>query len=249
MCARSWDSKTMDKPRGFTLTEVLVSLTVFSFVVLAAMECFTTARSHFLDMKNKHQTSQAILSAMDKIRADVLPSGKGLIIPIRLGLVKGIRCGEGILHIQISDQEFQSISPLVSGQTRISFHKTSFLKKKRKLCIYDQNKGEVKDILSVDSKSCVISSPLSYSYDKDEACIALLRELMFYLDEKKDVFRRKVNSSPAQPLLEDASLFECSYDETRYLVRVTICLKDKKESKHEMFLFSKNSALAGCISP
>jgi hypothetical protein len=121
---------------------------------------------------------------------------------------------------------------------------TRSLKKKRKLCIFDKNKGEIKNISSVDPKSCLISTPLIYSYKKDEVSIVLLRELKFYLDETKAILRRKVNSSPAQPLLDDTSGFWCSYDETANLVHVRIRLKNTKENIHEIFLFPKNTALS-----
>jgi competence protein ComGF len=213
-------------------------------VVLATLEFFTSARSHFLKIKDEHETIQAAFSALDKIKTDLFQSGTGLFIPSRLKLLECIICSEGILSITISEKSYSSDSSLFSGQTRIFLKDSSSLKEKRKLCIFDSQKGEIKEISSVGSDSCVISSPLTNSYEKDDISIVLLRELKFYLDQRTDTLRRKVNSSPAQPLLEETSEFSCSYDEMTNLVNVTISQKNKKEIKYEAFLFPKNTALS-----
>ena len=234
----------MKNTRGFTLLETLISLTIFSFVVLATLEFFTNARSHFLEIKDGHETSQAAFSALDKIKTDLFQSGTGLFIPSRLKLLHCVTCSEGTLSITSSEKSYSSNSSLFSGQTRIFLKDPNSLKEKRKLCIFDSQKGEIKTISSAGSDSCVVSSPLTYSYEKDDVTIVLLRELKFYLDRRTDALRRKVNTSPAQPLLEETAEFACSYNEMTNLVVVAIRQKNKKETKYEAFLFPKNTALS-----
>lgn len=238
----------MKKKCGFSVIETLISLTIFSFIMLGTLECLINTRFYFLDMKSEHEDNQAALSALDKIKTDVSQSGKGLLVLSKLEVLKGINCDDNFLHIKICDHKFTSTSNLYRGQTRIFFKDTRPLKKKRKICFFDSHKGEVKEIISVDSISCVVSTPLSNSYKKGQVSIVLLRELRFYLDNKKDIIRRKVNSSPAQPLLEETSEFLCSYDEMTNLVRVTIRLKNKKEVKYDAAIFPKNTALAQSLS-
>jgi len=234
----------MGKTRGFSVLETLISLTIFSFIVLGSLQCFLSARSYFLEMKHKHETNQAALSALDKIKTDVSQSGKGLLTLSQLKVLKSIACENNILCIQLNDLEFTSPSSLIQGQTKIFFNDPRQLKKKRKLAFFDSQKGEVKEISSVESQSCILSSPLSHSYEKNQVHIVLLRELRFYLDRKKDILRRKVNSSPAQPLLEKTSDFLCSYDEMTNLVQIKIILKNKKEIEYEANIFPKNTALS-----
>ncbi|MCD6517888.1 MAG: type II secretion system protein [Candidatus Aminicenantes bacterium] len=234
----------MKKIRGFTLLETLVSLTIFSFVVFATLAFFTNARSHFMKIKDEHETNQAAFSAIDKIKTDLFQSGTGLFIPSRLKVLECIICSEGILSITISEKTCSIDSSLFAGQTRIFLKDSYSLKKKRKLCIFDSRKGEIKEISSVGSDSCVISSPLTNSYEKNNVSIVLLRELKFYLDQRTKTLRRKVNASPAQPLLEETSQFSCSYDKMTNLVTIAISQKRKKEIKYEAFLFPKNTALS-----
>jgi prepilin-type N-terminal cleavage/methylation domain-containing protein len=238
----------MRKTQGFSLLEVLISLTIFSFIVLGTLECFIKARSYFLEMKQEHEANQSVLTALDKIKTDVSQSGKGLLSASRLKILESLSCENNVLNIKICEQPLISSSSLYQGQTRIFFKDTRPLKKKRKICLFDSCKGEVKKISSVDSVSCVLSTPLSHSYEKDQVSIVLLRELKFYLDEKKDIVRRKVNSSPAQPLLEETSDFSCSYDEMTNLVKITLSVKTKEEVPYEAFIFPKNTALARLFS-
>jgi len=234
----------MGNERGFSVLETLISLTIFFFIVLGTLECFLNARSHFLEMKHKHETNQAALSALDKIKTDVSRSGKGLLTLSQLEVLKSITCENNILCIKTNDLEFTSPSSLIQGQTRIFFNDPRQLKKKQKLAFFDSQKGEVKEISSVGSQSCILSTSLSHSYEKDQAHIVLLREIRFYLDKKKDILRRKVNSSPAQPLLEKTSDFLCSYDEMTNLVQIRIIIKNKKEIEHDANIFPKNTALS-----
>ena len=74
--------------------------------------------------------------------------------------------------------------------------------------MFDSTKGEVKSIYSVDKESIVLSSPLNFSFLKEETSVFLLREVFLFLDKNKHTLRRKVNTSPAQPLLEEVGLFD-----------------------------------------
>ena len=139
----------MKKTRGFTLLETLLSLTIFSFIVIATLSFFTNARSHYLKIKDGHETSQAAFSALDKIKTDLFQSGTGLFIPCRLKLLECIDCSEEILSITTSEEKLSSVSGLLSGQTRLFLKNSSTLNIKRKLCIFDSQKCEIKSISSV----------------------------------------------------------------------------------------------------
>ena len=56
--------------------------------------------------------------------------------------------------------------------------------------------------------------------------------------------RRKVNASPAQPLLEDVASFEFEYSKDDNLVRLNLALKAEEEKKYETIVFPKNVAMA-----
>ena len=62
-------------------------------------------------------------------------------------------------------------------------------------------------------------------------------------DEKTHILRRRVNSSPSQPLLEGVFSFAFEYEETSNLVRLSLCFMEQMEEEYEILIFPKNMAL------
>ncbi len=230
--------------KGFSLIESLISLSLFLIIVLISLELFGRTRDIFLKLKNNEDAREAALAALDKMSTDLLGGGSGLIDPIRLGILEGVSQNSGTLIILSKEKKLFCLDDLVERQTRIPLESTAELKKGRDICIFDSLSGEVKSISSVDKESIVISSPLNLSYIKDKVSIILVKKISLYLDEKKPVLRRKVNSSPAQPLLEETTFFGFDLDKATNLVRLRISLKSTKEKSYEISVFPKNTALA-----
>ena len=96
----------------------------------------------------------------------------------------------------------------------------------------------------MDEESVVISSPLEHLYLREKTSIVLLRTISIFHDGKKRILRRKVNSSPSQPLLEEASSFSFNLDKAANLVRLRLAHSVNKEKFYEISIFPKNTALA-----
>ncbi len=181
--------------------ESILALMLFLIVVLASLEFFGFTRNLFLKLKDKEETREAALLALDKIKTDLLAGGLGLLEPVELGLLEGITQNEGTLVILSKEKNLTPLDDLLEGQTRIGLQSTSDVKKGRGICIFDRYKGEVKSISRVTKKSIILSSPLNFSFLKDKSQILLLKKISFFLDKDKQILRRKTNSSPAQPLV------------------------------------------------
>lgn len=229
---------------GLSLIECLVSLSLFLAVFLSSLEFFAIIRSHFLKLKEDHETSEAAYSALDKMRIDVLEAGGGLFIPSHLGALDCIKTSGQSLTVYSQEKSLSLLTDLTSGQTRIVVGKTGKIRKGREICAFDSQKSEVKLVSSVDKQSMVISSPLRFSYDKEKAHLVLLKKISFFLDDKKHILRRKVNTSPSQPLAEDVTFFDFDYDRASRLIRIRIGLNARKEKEYEISVFPKNAALA-----
>ncbi len=224
--------------------ESTLALALFLIVVIASLEFFGFTRSIFLKLKTKEETREAALSALEKMRVDLLAGGSGLLELIELGVLEGIAQYEGTLVIFSREKDLSPLNDLLEGQTRIRLQSTHKVKKGREICIFDRSKGEVKSISRVDKKSIVLSSPLNFSFLKEKSQVCLLKKISIFLDKDKQILRRKVNSSPAQPLLEDAVLFVFCYEKASNLARLHIALESNKEKKYEISVFPKNAALA-----
>ena len=232
------------KEKGISLTETLISLSLFSLVVLGSLEFFMHTRSLYQKLRSQQEASAAALSAMVRMKADLLSAGAGLVEPIQLGLLEGISDAEGTLTIFNKEKELALADDVIQGQARITLQSAPELRGGREVCIFDSLKGEIKSIFSADANSLVFSSPLSFSFRKKKTRLILIQKVCFFYDSGKKIIRRKVNSSPAQPLVEDAASFEFEYEKGTNLARFRFALNPNKRKEYELTVYPKNIALA-----
>jgi len=230
--------------KGFSLIESLISLSFFLLVALAALEFFGISRRIYASLEKKEESSRTAACALDKLKSDLGSAGEGLVRPIRLGALRGIDGRDNGFVMLSREAELSLAEDAAAGQTLIVPGSMDGLRAGQDVCLFDSRHAEVRAIASLQGNCLVLSSPLSHSYIKEEADICTLRQISYYLDGRTGIIRRKVNASPAQPLLEGASAFECSYDEAGNLAAVRIRLRDDEEKTYEITFFPKNTGLA-----
>jgi len=230
--------------KGFSLIESLLSLSIFLVIVLASLEFFSFSRNLYLKLKIQEETEQAAFSALDKMKADLLQGGLGLLDPIHLGLIEGIAKSDEALIIKSKEKNLFPIDDLIQGQLRIQLESTDGISRGQEICIFDSSKGELNSISSMDKKGVVLSSPLNFSFFKEKVSFILLERISLFYDKGEQIIKRKVNSSPAQPLLEEATLFAFDYQKETNLTMLRLALKTAKEKTYEISVYPKNTALA-----
>jgi len=230
--------------KGYSLVESLLSLSLFLLIVLSSLQFFGFARRSFFKLKAAGEARESALSALEKMKFDVLHTGFGLLEPVRLGFLEGIKENEKTLILLSKDKDFRLLDELVPGQIKIPLDNTKGIKKKSEICIFDSKKGEVKRVFFLNRGNIVLSSPLNYRYSKEGSQLLLLKKISLFFDEKKQIIRRKVNNSPSQPLLEEVISFDFSYIKTANIVNLSLVLKSEKEKKYEISVFPKNISLA-----
>jgi type II secretory pathway pseudopilin PulG len=229
--------------RGITLIENIMSMSLFLVIVLGVFEVFSLSQTHFSLIKNNQETKTSAFAALDKIRSDLLQCGEGFSQLNYPQLAPPLFLEADRLTLRRIEKTFPEAPPLSAGQTWISFDSTSDLKKGKELHIADLEKGEVASISSVDSAGVVLTSPLVNSYSPENTTLSLIYKTSFYLDENKDILRRKVNASPAQPLCEDVLSFESTYSPDSNLLQIVMTLHSDKDYIYEISLFPKNPSL------
>lgn len=234
---------TKNSTAGFSLIESLLSLSLFLFILVSSFEFFISTRNHFFDLKDDQEVNQAAYATLDKIRLDLCESGRGLIAPQSNGLLESLKVNGDTLIVHSKDKDIPLSSDLVAGQTFIPLSSTAGIKKSQKLCIIDLEKGEVKTITAVNKQGIALSASLNSSYAMEDATVILIRTVSFYLDTDRGILRRKVNASPAQPLLEEVYAFDFIYETTSNIVSLSLILTAKKEKEYEIAVFPKNMAL------
>lgn len=229
--------------KGFSLMESLVSLFLFLLIVLFSFDCFNSVRSHFFELKISEEWNTAAYAALDRMKRDLLEAGWGLTEASKQAMVEGISEEEETLILVSRDKDLSLRGDLVIGQQRIEVKDARPVKRGREVCIFNSFQGEVHSVASADKDSIVLMSPLSADYVQRDTDIVLLRKISLFFDDRRGVVRRKVNSSSAQPLLEEVNFFGFEYLRDSNLVRVHFKLKTEEEKNHEAVVFPKNTAM------
>lgn len=229
--------------RGFSLLEGLISMFLFLLIVLFSLECFLSVREHFAELKESETANTAVYAALDRMRRDLRDAGLGLTEAMALQVLEGVYETHGMLVVLSKAEDIAIGEALASGQQRIPTPDAKSIKRGQQIGIFNRYGGEVHSVSSIDQNSIVIESPLVSNYLYENTSVILLRKISLYLDEAKGVIRRKVNASPAQPLLESVASFEFDYVRDANLVKLGLILKLDEEKIYETTVFPKNTAM------
>jgi hypothetical protein len=230
--------------KGFSLVEGLISLFLFLLIVLFSLDCFLSLREHFIELKKSETANTAAYAALDRIRRDLFDAGLGLSEAMKLRVLEGISEQLGELVVLSKEKDLLNEGVLYAGQQIILTQDAQKIKRGQLIGILSPHGGEVHSVISADKNSILLDSALSSDYLHENTSLLLLRRISLFFDDAKGVVRRKVNASPAQPLLEDVASFEFEYSRDNNLVRLDLALKTKEENKYETTVFPKNVAMA-----
>ena len=238
------------KKGGFTLIECLLCLALSLFVICTGLEFFVRAEKAFLRLKEREEAGQAALAALDRMRIDLLHAGRGLSPEIGLGLVEAAEATADELRTASLEKELALAADIHAGDTRLSLASTTDIAAGQQLALRQGEAGEVRTVVRVDAGAVVIDAPIDRDYLREAASLALIERVTYFLDGNARILRRRVNASPAQPLLEGAAGAAWSLEAAAHLVRIRLELDDAAVADttgvhpHEATIFLKNPALA-----
>ena len=230
--------------RGFSLLECLVSMSLFLFVLTASVQFYLITRNQFIKLKDAREEQEAVAASLEKIRMDLREAGRGLKTPVLLGLLSCLETDGGKMTLVQSQSFHAARSDLFAGQTRIPLLSTTALRKNRRVCIFNRTHGEMREILRIEGKDCILKNPLQHPYPAAEVSAVQIKKIAYYLDTGRNILRRKVNAAPAQPLLENTSLFLPEFNMQKNLVRIRLALMNKEEKIHETSFYPKNTSFS-----
>ncbi len=224
--------------------EGLISLFLFLLIVLFTLDCFLSLKEHFAELKKSETANTAAYAALDRIRRDLFDAGLGLAQAMELQVLEGISEKLGELVVLSKEKDLLTEDVLYSGQQKILSPDAKKIKRGQLIGVISPYGGEMHSVISADRNSISIDSPLASDYLHKDTSVFLLRRISIFFDDTKGVVRRKVNASPAQPLLEEVASFEFEYSKDDNLVRLNLALKAEEEKKYETTVFPKNVAMA-----
>jgi prepilin-type N-terminal cleavage/methylation domain-containing protein len=237
------------KRAGFTLIECLIGLSIALFVLTAGLQFYVGAQKLFTGLKAREEGDQAALAALDRMRIDLLHAGRGLIEEVRLGLVSAAEAIPTELRIMSAERTLHLAAGAGAGATRLRLLSTAEIATGQMISLRDGAAGELRRVVHVEADEVVLEAPLERGYAPDSAGAVLIETVTFYLDGPARILRRKVNASPAQPLVENAAAATWTLTPSGTLARIRLELTVKGVHPHEATVFLKNAALAGTTGP
>jgi hypothetical protein len=232
---------------GLTLFETLLSLVLFTGVILGGLDFFARTRRLFFRLSAGQDSSERAQSALDKMAIDALEAGKGLAEPIRLGLLQPIESSSSGLVFWSIDQSIPLPAEVEAGAVTLPVTASEGFSAGRDIGLIDRTRGELASIQSVDAGGIRLAAPTQGRYSAEETTLILFHRIEFPWNPAEGTLRRKVNAASAQPLLEDVAAFHCAYAAAANLVRIGLRLKENPENEYAVTIYPKNSALARAI--
>jgi prepilin-type N-terminal cleavage/methylation domain-containing protein len=229
--------------RGFTLLECLLASSLMVAVLAAALEISQASKKLFSRLKESQELNHEIWAGQDRIRRDLNRAGYGLQECLLLGLLSGVQNEASGLAIFAKEASFSLSADLEPGSFIVPLPSSDLVSRGQIVAFVSEGKGEIALVERVEKNRLILNKPLQNTYYKSSGQIIIVEKILYYLDQASQVLRRKVNSSPAQPLIEQVIAFNWLI-EPPGLVKVSLTFDDEKETVHEIKVATKNILLA-----
>ena len=231
--------------KGFSLIECLLAMSLFMIVLTSSLQVYLSVRTHFHNLIQAEEAHTAAHAALDRMKADIQEAGSGLHEALALGWFDALHLSENRLTLRFAESEHPVNSGVSPGNEWIPLDSTGEFKTGQEVCIHDSFRGELKIIRRIADTGIWLSSPLIGEYRPYETSLIKIKKISFYLDRRSHILRRKVNSSPAQPLCENVSRLVLQYETALNLVSVLLTMSKEEDTPHETTIFPKNIAVTG----
>jgi hypothetical protein len=237
-------NKMMKNRPGLTIFETLLSLALFTGVILGGFDFFSRARRMFFRLKTAQDTGERVQSALDKIRLDILDAGRGLSDLLRLEALQAIEQTADGPAFRSSEQSVPLALDAKAGTRVVRVADGDGFSAGQEVGLVDRIKAETGVIHSADGQDLTLDAPLGGNFSASDTTVILIHRVVYLWTAGDGVLRRKVNAASAQPLLEDVTAFRCLYDESSNLARIGIRPAADSENEYAITIFPKNAALA-----
>lgn len=229
---------------GLTIFETLLSLALFTGIILGGFDFFSRARHMFFRLRTAQDTGERVQSALDRIRLDILDSGRGLADPIRREILQAIETTEQGTIFRSSELAVPLALGAPAGTSKITVAGGEGFAAGQEICLVDRSQAECGVLRSAEGSALVLAAPLRGSFSGADTTVIQVRRIFYPWPDGDGILRRKVNAASAQPLMEEVAAFRCVYDKAANLARVGIRPAADPENEYAVTIFPKNAALA-----
>jgi hypothetical protein len=234
----------MKRRDGFTLVEALIGLALSLIVIASGVEFFGLAQRAFFRLKAREEAGQAAAAALDRMRIDLLHAGRGLAAEMAAGLVEAVRADGSELRTIALEKRLALAAESLPGATSLSLASTADIAAGQQIVLYDGAAGEVRTVAALEPGAVRLDASLAGHYAPATAVVSLIENLAYFRDGAARVLRRRANSAPAQPVLEDVRTAIWTYDADVRLVRIRLEVDVEGAHPYEATVLVKNAVLA-----
>lgn len=228
---------------GFTLFESLLAVSLLVLILAGAIELSRFSKRFFFRLKDSQEFNQEIWAAQDLIRRDLASAGSGLSALISAGLISGLE-NEGMsLAIYSEETSFPLPYEVASGSQIIELTTTDSFSRGQLIALIEESKAETATIEKIEKGRLILSKPALEGYKSGTARIIAVKKICYFLDEKTRILRRKVNLSPAQPLIEEVASLAWAIDPFGF-INISLTFNKELDAIHEIKMAAKNVLLA-----
>ena len=225
---------------GISILEILIVITIsfaiFGIIVSNITEGVAVSRK----IATRQKILESLFFTVDTIKNDLTKCGMRLQEAADLfdiPLFSNTQLGFKVIYGLASDELIENC---YSGENRIEVTSTDFVKKGRKILIYDSVSKEYEflRVKKVDGNSLLLDSNLKIDHLKHSVIIPLKEiEMKFY---KKDmVIKRKIDRGYFQPVIEGVTDFYISFFEDSNSVLYRLEINKKEQVRGYIFLSNR----------
>ncbi len=225
---------------GFSLLEILVVITIsfaiFGIIISNITEGIGVSRK----ITTRQQVLESLFFTVDTIKNDLTKCGMRLQEASELfniELFSNTQSGFKVVYGLASDELMENC---YSGDNRIEVTSTDFVKKGRKILIYDAVSKiyEFVRVKKVEENSIILDSRIKNDHIKHSVVIPL-KETEMKLYKKDMAIKRKVDRGYFQPVIEGVTDFYISFFEDSNSVLYRLELNRKEQVRGYIFLSNR----------
>ena len=229
---------------GSTILESLLALVFFLLIILAGIEFFGTTRKAFFKLDDTLSSAECARAGMERLRLDLLLAGDGLARPIALDLLAGIEAAADGASFLSLEKTARLTGNVRAGDVTFALGEADDFSPGKIVCLVDRSRGELLSVGSADGLLIGSDSPVLHDYAAEGTEVLLLRKVTYLLDPDKGLLKRRINASPAQPLVEEVLTFTFTHDLASGLAAAVLVLKQNPDKTYPLAVFPRGLALA-----
>ncbi|MEN8223054.1 MAG: hypothetical protein ABFR36_07320 [Acidobacteriota bacterium] len=225
---------------GFSIMEILIVITISFAIFGIVMSNITEGIAVSRKITTRQQVLESLFFTVDTIKNDLTKCGMRLQEAAELfdiPLFSNTQSGFKVIYGLASDELMENC---YKGDNRIEVTGNDFVKKGRKILVYDavSKRHEFIRIKKVDGNSLLLDSPMRSDHLKHSVIIPL-KEIEMKLYKKERTIKRKVDRGYFQPVIEGVTDFYISFFDDSNSVLYRLEIDGKEQVRGYIFLSNR----------